>query len=142
MKNTHQTIPVVDRNVFINAMNRFDLETRNSSEWQSWSSSLSHKYALFHDLKIYPVKKIIFMATNLPVSIFSDGNQSNNMEGQDTARTRLFWNADFATLLNETFPGCIFCSEEISKRIIASHGSVFAVEDKYPVTRGHLLIIT
>ncbi|CAG1022952.1 ATP adenylyltransferase [Patescibacteria group bacterium] len=38
-------------------------------------------------------------------------------------------------------PGCIFCSEEISKRIIASHGSVFAIEDKYPVTRGHLLII-
>ncbi len=39
------------------------------------------------------------------------------------------------------FPDCPFCSEEVRSRIITSHGSVFAIEDKYPVTPGHLLII-
>lgn len=36
---------------------------------------------------------------------------------------------------------CIFCSEDIHSRTIATNGSVFAIEDKYPVTPGHLLII-
>lgn len=38
-------------------------------------------------------------------------------------------------------PGCIFCSEEITDRIVASNQTVYAIEDKYPVTQGHLLII-
>ena len=38
-------------------------------------------------------------------------------------------------------PGCIFCSEDIRSRIIATNGSVFAIEDKYPVSLGHHLII-
>ena len=40
-----------------------------------------------------------------------------------------------------TYSDCPFCSEEIRSRIIASNGTVFAIEDKYPVTPGHLLII-
>lgn len=37
--------------------------------------------------------------------------------------------------------GCIFCDDEIITKIITSHGSAFAIESKYPVTEGHLLII-
>lgn len=37
--------------------------------------------------------------------------------------------------------GCIFCSPDIQSRTVATNGSVFAIEDKYPVTPGHLLII-
>lgn len=37
--------------------------------------------------------------------------------------------------------GCLFCGEEIQKRIIEVNGTVFAIEDKYPVTKGHCLII-
>ena len=40
-----------------------------------------------------------------------------------------------------THSDCPFCSEEIRSRVIASNGTVFAIEDKYPVTPGHLLII-
>ena len=40
-----------------------------------------------------------------------------------------------------THSDCPFCSEEIRSRIIISNGTVFAIEDKYPVTPGHLLII-
>lgn len=37
--------------------------------------------------------------------------------------------------------GCIFCSDEIASRIVAANQTVFAIEDKYPVTQGHLLVI-
>ncbi len=40
----------------------------------------------------------------------------------------------------DNHPTCLFCSEEIQTRIVATNGSVFAVGDKYPVTQGHLLI--
>jgi diadenosine tetraphosphate (Ap4A) HIT family hydrolase len=36
---------------------------------------------------------------------------------------------------------CIFCSDEILERKIAENGPVFAIEDKFPVTSNHLLVI-
>jgi diadenosine tetraphosphate (Ap4A) HIT family hydrolase len=36
---------------------------------------------------------------------------------------------------------CTFCSDEIKKQILMEQGTVFVIEDLYPVTRGHLLII-
>jgi len=36
---------------------------------------------------------------------------------------------------------CAFCSDEIQHRILMEQGTVFAVEDLYPVTQGHLLVI-
>jgi diadenosine tetraphosphate (Ap4A) HIT family hydrolase len=36
---------------------------------------------------------------------------------------------------------CMFCSEEIKNRILMTQGTVYVIEDLYPVTHGHLLII-
>ena len=36
---------------------------------------------------------------------------------------------------------CVFCSEERAAAAVAARGSAFAVEDFYPVTEGHLLVI-
>jgi diadenosine tetraphosphate (Ap4A) HIT family hydrolase len=36
---------------------------------------------------------------------------------------------------------CPFCSPETLSRAVAYHGTVFAVDDKFPVTSGHQLII-
>jgi ATP adenylyltransferase len=36
---------------------------------------------------------------------------------------------------------CLFCSVDVSKRIIAENGTVFAIEDQYPVTPNHSLVI-
>lgn len=41
----------------------------------------------------------------------------------------------------EDCSGCIFCSKDARERPIANWGTVFAIEDKYPVTKGHMLII-
>jgi len=36
---------------------------------------------------------------------------------------------------------CMFCSEEVKRHILMEQGSVYVIEDLYPVTHGHLLII-
>lgn len=36
---------------------------------------------------------------------------------------------------------CMFCSEEVKRRILMEQGTVYVIEDLYPVTHGHLLII-
>jgi diadenosine tetraphosphate (Ap4A) HIT family hydrolase len=36
---------------------------------------------------------------------------------------------------------CMFCSEEVKSRILMEQGTVYVIEDLYPVTHGHLLII-
>jgi len=38
-------------------------------------------------------------------------------------------------------PDCPFCYENIKSEIIARHDSVCAINDKYPVTKDHILII-
>ena len=40
-----------------------------------------------------------------------------------------------------TAPDCAFCSPDMASKAVQKNGSVFAIEDKHPVTRGHLLVI-
>jgi diadenosine tetraphosphate (Ap4A) HIT family hydrolase len=37
--------------------------------------------------------------------------------------------------------GCRFCPEKLIKRVVAELGSVWAVQDRYPVSEGHHLIV-
>jgi len=39
------------------------------------------------------------------------------------------------------FKKCAFCSDEVRHRILMEQGTVFAIEDLYPVTQGHLLVV-
>ena len=45
------------------------------------------------------------------------------------------------TDFSDVEPDCVFCGEMDKNRIQDSNGSVFATKDKYPVTKGHHLII-
>ena len=38
-------------------------------------------------------------------------------------------------------PGCMFCSKDLRGRVVAEYNSVIAIEDAYPVTEGHHLVI-
>lgn len=38
-------------------------------------------------------------------------------------------------------PSCPFCDPEILSRAVAENGTVFAIEDKNPVSPGHMLVI-
>ena len=42
--------------------------------WASWSENKAHKYAIAHEDKLYPVKFIVELATEMPRSTFSGGD--------------------------------------------------------------------
>jgi len=67
----------VERAVLEDALRRFDDEMRVLQEWSRWESSAAQKFALVHDGLWYPPKKIISMATDVPVAKFSGGRQTN-----------------------------------------------------------------
>ncbi|MDW7730424.1 MAG: hypothetical protein SCJ94_10550 [Bacillota bacterium] len=71
-------LPVVGHNQIIDALKKFDRDYRNSDEWIGWETKLSQKYAIKFGGKLYPPKMVISLATDLPRSEFSGGQQSNN----------------------------------------------------------------
>lgn len=59
------------------------------------------------EIRAFFLKTELKAGDSLPVSLIYQGNAYKvhiDMEGQDTARTRLFWNSDFTSLLKSTFP--------------------------------------
>lgn len=70
-------LPHVERVVLEEALRRFDADLRARKEWSGWEARASQKFALVHDGLRYPPKKIISMATGVPVGEFSGGHQSN-----------------------------------------------------------------
>ncbi len=70
-------LPDVELAVLEDALRRFDAELRVQKEWSGWETSAAQKFALIHDGLRYPPKKIISMATGVPVGEFSGGRQSN-----------------------------------------------------------------
>lgn len=68
----------VSEATILDAMKRFDEEYRNNAEWLNWQNNKNHKYAIQREGRLYPVKQIISMATEQPVSSFSGGDESNS----------------------------------------------------------------
>jgi 5-methylcytosine-specific restriction enzyme A len=71
-------IEPVGRSVIEMALKKFDEELRNSVEWLGWELSKAQHHAIEFEGRLYPLKKIISLATLMPVSQFSAGFQSNN----------------------------------------------------------------
>lgn len=70
-------LPDVERAALEDALRQFDAELRERQDWIGWENNSAQKFALVHDGVMYPPKKIISMATGVPVSKFSGGRQSN-----------------------------------------------------------------
>jgi len=49
--------------------------------------------------------------------------------------------ADYRPSPLDRIEGCLFCSDQIKDRLITENDSVIAIQDKYPVTKGHTLIL-
>ena len=60
------TIPDVTPEALQKAMDRFDTELRNTPAWTRWQEDEVYKYAIERDGKLYPVKKIVSLATGVP----------------------------------------------------------------------------
>ena len=70
-------LPIVGRAELLAAFDGFDQQIRNTVAWAGWEVNAAHIFAEVHDGKRYPPKKIILIATGVPVDSFSGGHQSN-----------------------------------------------------------------
>ncbi|WP_198398983.1 MrcB family domain-containing protein [Caballeronia hypogeia] len=70
-------IPQVERSKLLEAINEFDATLLPSEEWRDWQNNGAQVWALRHEGRLYPPKKIISLATGLPVNKFSGGPESN-----------------------------------------------------------------
>lgn len=71
-------LPEKSRDEILKAMNQFDKDLRNRKEWKNWEQNENQLYAIEYKDRRYPVKKIISMATGVPVSTFTGGKPSND----------------------------------------------------------------
>jgi len=71
-------LPEKSRDEIIQAINQFDKDFRNIIEWQKWENNENQIYAIEYNNQRYPVKKIISLATGVPVSEFTGGKPSND----------------------------------------------------------------
>ncbi len=71
-------LPNVSRDELLQAIKQFDDDLRQTSEWFDWEDKTSQKYAISYENGLYPPKQIISMATGIPVSQFSGGEQSKS----------------------------------------------------------------
>jgi len=65
--------PTLTKKSVVAAMQEFNSSLRDAKEWAGWEESKAHRYAIEHDGKLYPVKKITSLASGVPVKDFSGG---------------------------------------------------------------------
>ena len=71
-------IKAVSKERIDKALLEFDRKYRSQSEWQGWESNLAHRYAVHVGGELYPAKKIVSLATGIPVGEFSGGRPTNS----------------------------------------------------------------
>lgn len=71
------TIPEVPPEALQQAMARFDKELRDTPYWANWQQDETYKYAIPQNDRFYPVKQVVSLATGIPVTAFSGGDQAN-----------------------------------------------------------------
>lgn len=71
-------IKAVSKERIDKAMLEFDHKFRSRHEWQGWENNLAHRYAVHAGGELYPVKKIVSLATGIAVGEFSGGHPTNS----------------------------------------------------------------
>ena len=71
------TIESSSRKDMLEAMAQFDSTLRGTREWVNWENKKNHKYAIDLGGVLYPVKKIVSVASGTPVREFGGGNEAN-----------------------------------------------------------------
>ena len=70
-------IPPATRGALLDALVNFDRELRGAPEWIEWEQNGTHKYAIEHEGRLYPVKQIIALATGIERNTFGGGQEAN-----------------------------------------------------------------
>lgn len=94
-------MPPLSHDQVVEALTRFDAEYREAPEWQGWENRLNHKYAIEYRGALYPVKKVVSLASGVPTKAFGGGKPANSLiehAGFDVIPLRSY-NTE-----NDTFP--------------------------------------
>jgi ABC-type lipoprotein export system ATPase subunit len=83
------TIPSVDPQALRAAMKRFDETLLFTDEWKSWERQAIHIWAIEEGKHKYPIKKIIQLATNIPVESFSEAESILYLQARGFAVVRI-----------------------------------------------------
>lgn len=70
-------IPAVKKEKLDQALKQFDEKFRHAPEWKGWTENQAHRYAISANSTLYPAKKIVSLATETPVGLFSGGQPTN-----------------------------------------------------------------
>ncbi|MCC6176171.1 MAG: EVE domain-containing protein [Chloroflexi bacterium] len=72
-------IPDTSRDALLEAMARFDREERGTPRWQTWEQGRfgAHRFAITHDGRLYPVKRIVALASGAASRDFLGGDEAN-----------------------------------------------------------------
>lgn len=71
-------IKAVSKERIDQALLEFDTELRGKSEWLGWENDLAHRYAIDVGGTRYPAKKIVSLATGIPVNELRGGHPINS----------------------------------------------------------------
>jgi 5-methylcytosine-specific restriction protein A len=74
---TLMQIKPVATDVIEAALQIFDSEWRNSKEYAGWGNNKNYLHAISHDGRLYPPKRVISIATDMPINSFYGGGPSN-----------------------------------------------------------------
>lgn len=117
-------IPDVPRDTILDAMARFDAELRDSPEWADWERRPGYKFAIEEQGRRYPIKQVLSMATDAPVSTFSGGEEANGYarqrgfqvvqlrENEAPAERRVWWVNQGTSLRAERESGTIWAPHQ------------------------------
>ena len=70
-------IPDVDCDKILYALDQFDKNYRNTTDWAGWDKRLNHEYAIKHNDLLDPAEKVICLAEDIPANSFSGKQVSN-----------------------------------------------------------------
>lgn len=76
-KDVSLKIPAVKKEKLDQALKQFDEKFRHAPEWKGWTENQAHCYAISANSTLYPAKKIVSLATGVPVGLFSGGKPTN-----------------------------------------------------------------
>lgn len=85
--NLGYVIPDVESYKILEAMRSFDDAEASLPKWQGWEKKSNFKFALDHDGRRYPVKRIIALATGTPEAMFSGGGWRVGSRSDPAPRT-------------------------------------------------------
>lgn len=117
-------LPDISRETFLKALARYDTDFRDDPAQQGWETHGNQKFAIEHEGKLYPVKKVVSLATGVPLGEFSGGEESNGF-----VRTRGFQVVDIAGRASTTL-------RDFLGRILADYSTARSQQFKaHPIRR-------